>query len=135
MKYLAKNDDVCIKCGECERVCAKAFFKTEDVHKSAIHITDDKQIIKVCNQCGVCIDICPSMAISRDRNGIVRIDKNQCVGCFMCVGFCPEEAMMYHDDYIEPFKCLACGLCSKKCPTGAIFIEEKAEEQVAASIE
>jgi len=135
MKYLAKNNEVCIQCGLCEKICAKAYFKTEDAAKSAIRITDDENTIKVCNQCGVCIDICPTMAISRGKNGIVRIDKNNCVGCFMCVGFCPEEAMMYHDDHLEPFKCIACGLCAKECPTGAIFIENTVEQQVAAATE
>ena len=53
----------------------------------------------------------------------------------MCVGFCPEDAMMMHDDYIEPFKCIACGLCAKKCPTGAIVVEDieiETKEMLAA---
>ncbi len=135
MKYLAKKDALCIQCGLCENICSKAFFKVEDAERSSIRITEGEPRIKVCNQCGVCIDICPAVAISRDKNGFVRINKEKCVGCFMCVGFCPEEAMMYHDEHIEPFKCVACGLCAKECPTGAIFIEEAASEQVAAATE
>ena len=94
-----------------------------------------KQKIDVCTQCGVCIDICPVEVITRDKRGVVRIGKKDCVGCFMCVGFCPEDAMMMHDDYIEPFKCIACGLCAKKCPTGAIVVEDieiETKEMLAA---
>lgn len=137
MKYLAKDDSLCIKCHQCEEACAKAYFKTDDVEKSCIRITEDTDaVINVCNQCGECIDICPIEILTRDRKGVVRINKKDCVGCFMCVGFCPEEAMIYHDDHIEPFKCIACGLCAKQCPTGAIFItekEEKAKDQVAVT--
>lgn len=133
MKYLAKDESLCIQCHACEDVCSKAYFKTEDPSKSCIRISEDgPEIITTCNQCGVCIDICPVETIVRDNKGIVRIKKNDCVGCFMCVGFCPEEAMMQHDDYIEPFKCIACGLCTKQCPTDAIFITEKDEDKVAA---
>ncbi|SNS66003.1 Fe-S-cluster-containing dehydrogenase component [Anaerovirgula multivorans] len=133
MKYLARKDSLCIKCHQCEEICSKAFFKTDNVEKSCIRITEEiDKVIVACNQCGICIDICPVKAITRDSKGIVRINKKECVGCFMCVGFCPEAAMRQHDDYIEPFKCIACGLCAKQCPTEAIYIEEKAKEQVAA---
>ncbi|HEX3048207.1 MAG TPA: 4Fe-4S dicluster domain-containing protein, partial [Bacillota bacterium] len=70
------------------------------------------------------IKICPAEAISKDQNGVVRIKKSICVGCFMCVGFCPESALFMHNDYIEPFKCVACGQCVKKCPAGAISISK-----------
>ncbi|WP_432402681.1 4Fe-4S binding protein [Wukongibacter sp. M2B1] len=121
MKVLTKNQQLCIGCGVCEQVCSKAYFKENNREKSSIKIEDKK--IRVCSQCGVCIDICPTETITRDKRGIVRIDKKDCVGCFMCVGFCPEEAMMMHDELIEPFKCIACGLCAKQCPTGAIKLE------------
>lgn len=127
MKYLAKNEELCIQCGICEETCSKAYFKTNDSSKSCIQISSVEPIINVCNQCGECIDICPTEAIYRDKLGIVRIRKKDCVGCFMCVGFCPEEAMRQHDEYIEPFKCIACGLCAKQCPTGAIYIDSKEE--------
>jgi len=130
MKYLAKDDSKCIQCGLCEEICSTTYFKTNDVEKSCIHISKDgKPDINVCNQCGECINICPVQAIKRDKLGVVRINKKDCVGCFMCVGFCPENAMRQHDEFIEPFKCVACGLCAKKCPSGAIFIAEKEDEE------
>ncbi len=124
MKHLAKNESLCIGCGECEDVCSKTYFKEINKEKSSIQVNDKK--ITVCSQCGECMDVCSVAAISRDKNGVVRINKKICVGCFMCVGFCPELAMIMHGDLLEPFKCIACGQCAKICPTHAIVISEKA---------
>jgi Fe-S-cluster-containing hydrogenase component 2 len=127
MKVLVKNENICIECHQCEETCAKAFFKSPDISKSSIKVQRDKSAninITTCTQCGECIDVCPVLAISRDKNGIVRIDKQKCVGCFMCVGACNEGAMMYNRDFREPFKCVSCGLCTRNCPTGAIVLEE-----------
>lgn len=127
MKILRKNPELCIACHACENVCSKLYFKEEDAEKACLRIkeADSKPEMTTCTQCGACIDICPVQAITRDKNGIVRINKKKCVGCFMCVGFCPEHAMFMHDDYIEPFKCISCGQCVKACPTNAIYINEE----------
>ena len=136
MKYLAKDDSLCIQCGLCEEICSTTYFKASDTAKSCIQISKDVDLfINVCNQCGVCIDICPTKAINRDSQGIVRINKKDCVGCFMCVGFCPPEAMRQHDDQLEPFKCIACGLCTDECPTGAIYITTKEDVKDLATAE
>lgn len=123
MKVLRKNPELCIACHACESTCSKLYFKEDNVEKACLRIkdTDSHSEIITCTQCGECIDICPVQAITRDKNGIVRINKKICVGCFMCVGFCPELAMFMHDDYIEPFKCISCGQCVKNCPTNAIY--------------
>ena len=123
MKRLAKNEELCIGCGECEKVCSETYFKESNKEKSAIQINDKK--ITVCSQCGECIDVCSVAAISRDKKGVVRINKKLCVGCFMCVGFCPELAMIMHGELLEPFKCVACGQCAKICSTQAINITEE----------
>jgi ferredoxin len=125
VKVLVKKDEQCIGCGVCEEICSKAYFKESNREKSAIMIDKgEANTINVCNQCGACIDICQVVAITRGKNGVVKINKSECVGCFMCVGFCPTLAMRQHDDYIEPYKCIACGLCAKKCPTEAITLDD-----------
>lgn len=128
MKVLKKNSDLCIGCHECEKACANTWFKVKDVEKSCIRIeeTGDEKVIVACTQCGECIDVCSIQALTRDKSGVVRLNKKTCVGCFICVGFCPELAMIMHGDMIEPFKCVACGQCVKVCPTNAIAISEEA---------
>ncbi|EYE87868.1 hypothetical protein Q428_11175, partial [Fervidicella metallireducens AeB] len=127
MKKINIKSEYCVNCQQCENVCSNLWFKEINKEKSCIRILNENDGIKitVCSQCGECIDICPVQAIYRDANGVVRINKKDCVGCFMCVGFCPEGAMFMHPDYIEPFKCVACGQCVKVCPTGTIEIIDK----------
>lgn len=127
MKYLACDDGLCSACHECEKACSTTWFKQNNPEKSCIRVKEDGKEIKLaaCSQCGECISICPVQAIYRDKLGVVRVKKEICVGCFMCVGFCPEGSMIMHEDYIEPFKCVACGQCTKVCQTGAIHLGEK----------
>lgn len=128
MKVLGKKPELCIQCHACESTCSNTWFKEDNSLKSCIRIGENKNgdaAITSCTQCGECIDICPIEAITRDKNGIVRINKSICVGCFMCVGYCPELAMFMQEEYIEPFKCVACGQCVKNCPTNAIFIVQE----------
>ncbi|MBU0492182.1 MAG: 4Fe-4S binding protein [Chloroflexi bacterium] len=124
MQVLQFDPARCIGARECERECSRTWFKEENRAKSAIQITEgpDGYTMVACTQCGECIDVCPTMAIRRDRRGIVRIDKKLCVGCLSCVGFCPYLAMFFHPDYVEPFKCISCGKCVKTCPAGALEI-------------
>lgn len=126
MKVLNKNNKICTACRQCENTCSVVWFREKNSEKSCIRIKNEggKPKIIVCSQCGECIDICPVQAIYKDKAGVVRVRKDICVGCFMCVGFCPEGAMFMHEDYTEPFKCTACGQCVKGCPTGAINVVE-----------
>ncbi len=127
MKIVATKPELCIGCGLCEEACSEVLFKEVDPEKSAIKITetdDGGYDINVCDQCGECLNICQVQAISRDRNGIVRIDKTKCVQCYACVGFCPILAMRYQEDIVGPFKCISCGACTRACTTGAIYMKE-----------
>lgn len=128
MKKLAVDHSLCTGCGACELACSKAWFKAEDPRKSAIRIRKVQSggyFIAVCDQCGVCMDMCSPMAISRDNKGVVRIDKKKCVGCLICAGECVRDYMGYHEDELTPFKCIACGICVKACPSGALSIVEE----------
>jgi len=126
-KVLSYDPELCVGCDICEEVCSQTWFKVVDAEKSSIRIYEGKDGILdaiFCNQCGDCIEVCPTGALFRDRRGIVRLRKKLCVGCLSCVGFCPYEAMFYHVDQDEPFKCIACGKCVDECPAEALAIVE-----------
>ncbi|MDW7739428.1 MAG: 4Fe-4S binding protein [Bacillota bacterium] len=128
MKIVEKNEELCTLCGACETTCSSYYFKEDNREKSSIQVEeigeDPGVAIKVCNQCGVCIDVCPVLALSRAKSGVVILNKKLCVGCFNCVGVCPTQTMFWHESLTEPFKCISCARCTKECPTEAIFMEE-----------
>jgi Fe-S-cluster-containing hydrogenase component 2 len=125
MRILAVKNELCNGCGECEKVCAMTFFKTPDRQKSAIRVEKTAgggYVVNFCDQCGECIAVCPTEALYRIKNGIVRLRAAGCVGCLACVGFCPTLVMYAVPDDIVPIKCIACAKCVPACPTGALFM-------------
>lgn len=127
MKVLSHDPELCIGCHTCEEVCSEAWFKVAAAEKSSIRIHDEEGNLSAvfCNQCGECIEVCPTEALYRDKKGIVRVRKKLCVGCLSCVGFCPYLAMFHHPDQTEPFKCIVCGKCADECPAGALAVVDK----------
>jgi anaerobic carbon-monoxide dehydrogenase iron sulfur subunit len=127
MRVLAIKQDLCNGCGECEEICAMTFFKVTDRSRSAIrveHVPDGGFAVAFCNQCGECIAVCPTEALSRIKNGIVRLRGKDCVGCLACIGFCPDLVMYAVPGDVVPIKCIACAQCVDVCPTGALFMAE-----------
>ena len=133
LKKLVADPSRCSGCGACEATCSMARYRVEDKEKSAIRVSPDGQggfRITVCDQCGICMNMCLVMALRKIRIGVVLLDYRSCVGCLICVGECPQDAMRYHDDLPAPFKCIACGLCAKQCPSGALTIITDADKGV-----
>lgn len=124
MKYLKTYPEKCIGCHTCEDICSEMFFKEKNVEKSCVRIYDQNEgfNITVCNQCGVCIEMCPTQAISYNSLGVVMINKKECIGCLNCVAECPTNVMRYYENIQIPFKCIACGACAGKCPVEALEI-------------
>jgi Fe-S-cluster-containing hydrogenase component 2 len=123
VKILIFHPGKCKGCLDCEKACSLVHFKTkEGGSKSAIHIikTADGYTMHVCDQRGLCLDMCPVAALTRRKNGVVWLDKDICVGCQACVAFCPIGAMRKSDARIEPFKCISCGSCVRACPEEAL---------------
>ena len=126
--------ELCKGCLECEKACSNIHFKTDaGGERSAIRIFEKEEggyEMLVCSQCGLCLDMCPVGALKRGPKGQVLLNRNKCIGCQACVGFCPIDAMMTCGDRIEPFKCISCGACIKACPEGALYFEETAVEDI-----
>ena len=60
-------------------------FGGESIHPAGYTITDR------CIACGMCVDVCPSDAVS--EGDVYRIDPTRCLECGSCREVCPEEAI------------------------------------------
>jgi len=82
----------------------------------------------VCTQCGLCIDVCPAGAISRNgATDAVVIDTATCTGCGTCVKVCPYGVIRIDVETDVAAKCDLCGgspACAAHCPQGAIKYED-----------
>ncbi|MEN6444676.1 MAG: 4Fe-4S binding protein [Candidatus Cloacimonas sp.] len=124
MKVLKTHRDKCITCHNCESACSKLYFKEDSAAKSCIEINENvyPPEMTVCNQCGTCVSVCPTLALTVNAQGVVLLNKTLCIGCMMCVAVCPNNSMRFAKGVLNPFKCIACGVCPKTCPAEAIEI-------------
>lgn len=90
---------------------------------SAFHVSQ-------CNHCDhpSCVAVCPSGATYQDENGVVRVNKELCIGCGSCVAACPYDARYIDASRGKVDKCDFCesrvakGLdpaCVATCPAKA----------------
>lgn len=142
MKKVYVNEKWCLGCRLCEYNCAFAnsgeksmvkALKDKEI-KPRIHVEEDGKITYAvsCRHCEdpVCVKCCISGALSK-KDGVVKIDKNKCVGCFTCVLVCPYGAVSPAEEHAA-LKCELClenvcgsPACVKGCPNKAIVYEER----------
>ena len=142
MKRVYVNEKWCLGCRLCEYNCAFAnsgetnivkALKGTDI-KPRIHIEEDGKITYAvsCRHCEdpICVKCCISGALSK-VDGVVKIDKNKCVGCFTCVLVCPYGAISPSEEHVAT-KCELCvdnacktPACVSGCPNKAIVFEER----------
>jgi anaerobic dimethyl sulfoxide reductase subunit B (iron-sulfur subunit) len=60
-----------------------------------------------CEQ-AVCMEVCPTSAISKREDGVVLIDGDKCIGCRYCQWACPYGAPQFRDDLGVMTKCTFC---------------------------
>jgi Fe-S-cluster-containing dehydrogenase component len=128
---LSKCDEGRKTCAhECESECARRVFKLDDPALAALHIRelpDGSGTAMLCDQCGDCVVVCPSDALSRNKLGVVMINKKLCVGCYTCIGFCEQGVFERNAEWLVPYKCTSCGICVKACPHAALEIVDVPE--------
>ena len=137
VKILTFHAEKCKGCLECMKACSQVHFKTKTGgEQSAIKISKKNSTYQmhVCDQRGLCLDMCPVGALTRKKNGVVWLDKNICIGCQACVGFCPIGAMRKSKVRIEPFKCISCGACVRACPEHALELIEKPLKNIKETV-
>lgn len=55
----------------------------------------------------------------------LQLDRNQCIGCGLCLEVCPHRIFTLTDkkaEVADPGGCMECGACAKNCPVEAISV-------------
>jgi len=100
---------------------------------------------KLCNHCThpACVQVCPTGATFRTKDGVVLIDHEYCIGCRYCVQACPYGARYFDEERGVSDKCTWCyhritkGLepaCVEVCPVGARVFGDTRDKQSPISL-
>jgi tetrathionate reductase subunit B len=100
---------------------------------------------KLCNHCThpACVQVCPTGATYRTKDGVVLIDHEYCIGCRYCVQACPYGARYFDEERGVSDKCTWCyhritkGLepaCVEVCPVGARVFGDTRDKQSPISL-
>lgn len=149
MKRIYTLEDYCIGCHLCEVACITEHSASKDpvrafLHEPARPISRctveewDGGIISfstTCRHCDEpdCLRACISGAIQKGENGTVRIDTEQCVGCWSCVMACPYGAIQRNLTRKKANKCDLCPdrkspACVDACPNRALVYKEGSQK-------
>nr|WP_283242956.1 4Fe-4S dicluster domain-containing protein [Yeguia hominis] len=128
----------------CEYYCAFANSHSDNMAKVLKDVVinpririeehDNISFAVSCRHCKdpLCVKSCISGALTR-KDGMIRIDRQKCVGCYTCVLVCPFGAIMPSKDGAMQ-KCELCvenangtPACVQGCPNKAIVFEERDE--------
>jgi Fe-S-cluster-containing hydrogenase component 2 len=125
----------CSGCGTCRLACALENLEEVNPAKAALAIkgrfpAPGDYRIQVCDQCGVCAEVCPDEAIHK-KGDCYLVDLDACTGCQTCVEACPHEVMFWHKSMETPIKCTLCGACVEVCPREALVIINQKHSEVA----
>lgn len=100
---------------------------------------------KLCNQCSnpSCVQVCPTGATYRTKDGVVLIDPTYCIGCRYCIQACPYGVRYFNENTGNADKCNWCyhritkGLnpaCVEACPVGARIFGDQNDKQSPVSL-
>ncbi len=115
----------CIGCHACTVACKEehdvplGVFRTwvKYIEKGEFPATRRYFGVLRCNHCddAPCIEICPTRALFRRRDGIVDFAGDNCIGCKSCMQACPYDAL-----YIDPRTQTAakCNYCAHRVEAG-----------------
>lgn len=142
MKRVYADEKWCLGCHLCEYNCAFANSGLSDMVKALkdkeiyprVRIEERDKITYAvsCRHCddAICVKSCISGALSKD-DGVVKIDKDKCIGCLTCILICPYGAIAQGESGAVQ-KCELCTenscgtpACVSGCPNRALVYEER----------
>lgn len=138
MKKISFDAGRCSGCRLCEMLCS---FKKEGAFASSTSRITVKKVDSlgldlpiVCWHCDPCkaMENCAQEALQRNKEGLVFVREERCVGCGNCIEACILGAIKLHPVKDTPQVCDQCEgkpVCVQKCPTRALMYIETEEQQ------
>ena len=132
----------CLQCHACEVACKSwrnvelgiKWRRVENIWEGAYPNVKCMSVSLSCIHCAepACVEACPEKAISkRSEDGIVVVDKENCIGCRSCLEACPFDVPQFGADG-KMQKCDMCvnemgydnnaPPCIETCPTEALIL-------------
>lgn len=118
----------CVACSACTAACNAEWNVPPGHARTRAGLTPLKGkfpelstsvFVSQCNQCDEppCVGACPSGATFQGSNGIVRVDRELCIGCGFCVDACPYDAR-----FVDPVakKVDKCDFCAPRIARGEL---------------
>lgn len=116
----------CVGCSACTAACNGEWSVAPGRARTRVRMTPltgvypklrQTAYVAQCNHCDKpsCVPACPSGATYQDAAGVVRVDKDLCIGCGYCVKACPYDAR-----FIDPVarKVDKCDFCRPRVERG-----------------
>ncbi len=75
-------------CGAAARAAIILSKKMLEAEGTVAYVNED-----LCVGCGLCVSVCPYVAIEKDEKGVARVNEVLCKGCGLCAASCPEKAI------------------------------------------
>lgn len=128
MKALIVIAERCIGCRLCEIICSFTHEQVINPKKARLRVvrlhSEPIDVPIFCIQCGLCVNVCPVNALSRDpKTGAIIVNNDKCVKCKRCLQVCPYGAIILDPTTGRPLICDLCNgnpACVNVCPTGAL---------------
>ncbi|MDQ8202410.1 4Fe-4S dicluster domain-containing protein [Pelagicoccus sp. SDUM812003] len=117
----ALNLSICVGCRKCAQAChlennhdrpsGNSYIRVLEMKKGSLDMEQGKVDYKgpvpksdsfympvQCQQCDAppCVDVCPVEATWKEKDGIVAVDYNWCIGCRYCEAACPYHARRFN---------------------------------------
>jgi tetrathionate reductase subunit B len=132
------DDAACLNCEACMVACKAENAVKAGHSRNWVRETERGRypVVSVqmepgqCMQCEnpPCVRVCPTGASFVDRDGIVLVNADDCIGCRYCVQACPYDARYFDEESGTVDKCTFCRhrldegvepACVTTCPTRA----------------
>ncbi|WP_169754942.1 4Fe-4S dicluster domain-containing protein [Campylobacter curvus] len=148
-KYMMIHDEnLCIGCQACSVACRSENGVPNGVYRLQVHskmigefpnlkLDFIRQSCVMCED-SPCVDVCPTGASFKTKEGVTLLDHRICVSCKYCILACPYDARFVEPKTGEIGKCTFCyenrlskdeqPACVSVCPTDALVFGDINDE-------